>query len=420
MRTRTLPKAKRDQLRAALAEGKSETECSRALKIDRGTVRSYKRNPERFDAPDAAAVADLDPADALKAAEERRARSRELAIEREALQAVAGERSFRAFLDGLIKDAVPRLDVPPKYREPKRVAATVEESLILLLSDWHAYEVVKPERVYGLNDYNADVLGRRVWRITNAARSVVTKLRAGGWRFPRLVVAANGDFISGTIHEVEKHSDAPNVIQAAIGCGMLLAQSLRDLAAVFELVEVFGTSGNHGRLPDHKRVSQKDPSRSWDYLIYSVARQALADCPNVRFYLPDSYSAVYEVEGWRFAQNHGHDVKSWNAIPFYGISRAVTGLNSLLTAAGTPINYFLYSHFHNPGSIAAAGGEYFVNGSLIGGTEFSVNALGRADKPAQWLLGVHRDHGVTHRWPLQAEGAGPEGTYDVRPWAKAA
>lgn len=403
-------------IKAGLAAREKGAVIARRAKVHESVVTRYKRDPSRLE--------DADPADALRTAEERRARSRDLAVEREQLQAVAGERSFRAFVEALVRDAVPKVDPPPRFREPKRTGESVEEALLLLLSDWHAYEVVKPERVYHLNEFNADVLGRRVWRVVHGARSIVEKMRVGGWRFPRLVVACNGDFISGTIHDVEKHSDAPNVIQAAIGCGYLLAQALRELAALFPLVEVFGTSGNHGRLPDHRRVSQKDPSRNWDYLIYAVARQALADVPQVKFYLPDSYSAVYELQGWRFAQNHGHDIKSWQSIPFYGISRAVTGLQSLLTAHGTPINYFLYSHFHNPGSIAAPGGEYFVNGSLIGGTEFSVNGLGRADRPCQWLLGVHKDHGVTHRWPVYADGptvgGAKQGSYDVRPWAKGA
>lgn len=400
------------RVREVFARTGSKQDTAEELGIDRNTVRKYLPKVE------------ADPVDTVRSAEDRRARTRELAREREELQAVAGERSFRAFLDNLVREVAPTIDPPPRYKEAKVKPGAVEESLILLLSDWHAYELVKPERVYGLNEFDADILGARVWRVIHGVRSIAAKMRAGGWRFPRLVVAANGDFISGTIHEVEKHSDAPNVIQAAIGCGLLLAQSIRDLAGSFKSVEVFGTSGNHGRLPDQRKVSQKDPSRSWDYLIYSIARQALADCKGVRFYLPDSYSAVYEVEGWRFAQNHGHDIRSWQNIPFYGISRTVTGLNALLAAKGQPVHYYLYSHFHTPGSIAAgSGGEYFVNGSLIGGTEFSVNGLGRCDRPSQWLLGVHRDHGVTHRWPIYAEGptvTGEDaGSYEVRPWKQA-
>jgi hypothetical protein len=391
------------RIRDLTGSGLTISETARRLKLDRATVRRYK----------AAAPPAADP---VQAAEERTARTRELAREREQLQAVAGERSFRAYLEAIVAKVAPTIDAPPRYREPKPTSQAVSESLILLLSDWHAYEVVRKERVLDLNEYNADVMAGRAYRVIHGVRSIAQKMRAGGWRFPKLVVAANGDMISGTIHEVERHSDAPNVIQAAIGCGLLLAQSLRDLAAVFEDVTVYGTSGNHGRLPDHKRVSQKDPSRSWDYLIYSIARQSLAGVKNVKFVLPDSYAVVYEVEGWRVYQGHGHDIKSWQSIPFYGISRAATGLNALRVAAGSPIHYFLFSHFHNPGSITAPGSEYFVNGSLIGGTEYAVNGLGRADRPCQWLLGVHRDHGVTHRWPVYADGPGPSGKYEVRPW----
>lgn len=85
-----------------------------------------------------------------------------------------------------------------------------------------------------------------MWRVGRAALSIREKLTRGGWHLPRLVVAVNGDMISGTIHEVERHSDSPNVIAAAYGCGMLLAQLLRDLAAEFPDVTVVGTSGNHG------------------------------------------------------------------------------------------------------------------------------------------------------------------------------
>lgn len=398
-----LPPERQAEIKTRLEAGETVLEVSRNMHIDRLTVYKYGQGVK----------SKVDP---VKAAEERQKRTRELAVEREQLQAVAGEKSFRNFLDNLVRSVIPKLDPPKAYKPQKFTASTIDESLILLLSDWHAYEIVKKERVLGLNEYNADVLAKRSWKVINSTLSIVEKLRKGGWRFPRLVVAANGDFISGTIHEVEWHSDAPNVIQSAIGCGLLLAQALRDLSAHFETIEVFGTPGNHGRLPDHKRVSQKAPTRSWDYLIYAIAQQTLADCPNVRFILPDAYSVVYDVQGWAVYQGHGHDIRSWQNIPFYGISRTATGLNALRVANGNPINYFLFSHFHTAGSICAPGSEYFVNGSLIGGTEHSVHGLGRSDKPSQWLLGVHKDHGITHRWPVQAEGQGAQGAYEVRPW----
>lgn len=357
------------------------------------------------------------PPDRVAVEAARLADRRDLLLERAALKDVAGERSFRAFIETLIRDLVTPMEAPPPFDPPPVTPGATVETMLQSFSDWHAYEVVTASRTRGFNDYNADVMGRRVRRVVATHLSIKDRMeRGGGWSFPRLVLGVNGDMMSGTIHEVERHSDAPNVILAAYGVGLVLAQAIRDLAAAYPAVEVFCTSGNHGRLPDARRMQQKDPTRSWDTLTYLFAREHLRALSHVRWYIPDSYSVAFEVEGWRFLQTHGHDVKSWNSIPFYGINRMMANLNALEASRGTPFQYALLGHFHNRSSMEAASAEYFVNGSLIGGTEFSVQGMGRSDQPCQWMLGVHPEHGVTHRWPIlgatddQAEG------YAVRPW----
>jgi hypothetical protein len=180
---------------------------------------------------------------------------------------------------------------------------------------------------------------------------------------------------------------------------------------------VFVSPGNHGRLPDARKVQQKDPWRSWDVLIALLAREHLRGNSRITWHIPQSWSVAYEVQGWRFLQLHGHDVKSWMGIPFYGLNRMISTVGALEASRGSPVHYVLAGHFHTQSSLAHPVGEMFVNGSLIGATEFSVNALGRADKPTQWLLGVHREHGVTHRWPILCDG-GTE-SYEVTPWRAA-
>jgi hypothetical protein len=338
--------------------------------------------------------------------------------ERDAMMEVAGEKSLRSMLESLVTKTAKMFAAPPPYKAPKTKDTVTEETLLLMLSDWHLYEKVDPDRVRDLNFYDAEVAARRAYNIVRSAINIKRKMERGGWRFSRLVVGLNGDLISGSIHEVERHGDAPSVTHAVYGAGLLLAQMLRDLAAEFEEVEVFCTSGNHGRLPDARRVQQKDPLRSWDTLIAWFAKEhlgALGD--RIRFHTPNSYSVIFTVEGWNFLQTHGHDVKSWNAIPWYGINRLVSNINALESARGVTIHHYLFGHFHTATSLPHAAGESFINGSLIGGTEFSVHGLGKSDRPCQWLLGVHKDHGVTHRWPLIAEGE-HKGAYDVRPWLK--
>ena len=121
---------------------------------------------------------------------------------------------------------------------------------------------------------------------------------------------------------------------------------------------------------------------------------------NIKFTFPDSYSVVYEVEGWRCYQGHGHDIKSWQSIPFYGIcSRTATGLNALRVANGTPIPLLPSSRTSTTlAAFARLGLSISSNGSLIGGgggTEFSVNGSGSIRSTVPVVAGCaqgSRDH----------------------------
>lgn len=358
-------------------------------------------------------------ADPVEAERQRIDRTRTLRAEKEALHAVAGEKSFRAFLESLVRDVADRLPPPPPYRpaRPQGARETVE-TLYLAFSDWHAYEAVQPQRVMGLNRYDAGVFGRRVHRVVETATDIKSRMERGDWRFPRLVVGVNGDMLSGTIHEVERHSDAPNIVAAAFGCGRVLAEALRDLSAHFESVDVVCTSGNHGRLPDARKVQSKDPTRSWDTMVAYIAATALEHHRNVRFHIPDSYHAIVEIEGWNVYQYHGHGIKSQLSIPFYGLKRHTAGTTAISGKAGRQVHYHVFGHFHSASSMPTPRGELFINGSLIGGTEYGVDCYGSVDVPQQLMLAFHPEHGVTHRWPILA-GDGLSGAgYDVQAWER--
>ena len=344
------------------------------------------------------------PIDPVEAERERQARLRALKDERDALKEVAGEKSLRATLETIVRATAQTFAPPPPYKPRTRTSRTsTPETMVSMLSDWHAGENVSAEGMRGFNQYNDDVFRRRVDAVVDVHLSIKERLEAGGgWRYERCVLGCNGDFVSGTIHELEKHSDHDNIVWAVYATGLVLADAIRRIAAEYPRVEVFCTSGNHGRLPDARRVQQKEPTRSWDTLVYLFAREHLRNLPNVSFFIPNSYSVAFDVYGWRFLQTHGHDVKSWNSIPWYGLNRLVSNINALEAGRGTPIHYWLFAHFHNASSLPHATGESFVNGSLIGANEFALNALGKADRPQQWMLSVHPEHGVTSRWPLYA------------------
>ena len=397
-----------------LAEGKTITEIARALGCCWHRARrlageiSRTRASTRSEAP---------PKPPPPTPEERYANARALKVEKAELTAVSGEKSFRVFLENLIRDTVEPWPAP-KPLVTKAPKGASRETLLFHWSDWHAYEKIDPEAVLGLNDYGAERFGKRVHRVVSTSLSIKDRLeRGGGWTFPEAVIALNGDFISGTIHEVEHHSDAPNVVMAAYGTGMTLAAAIRDVAARFQKVRIVCTSGNHGRLPDARKVQQKDPLRSWDTAIYLFAKTALADCKNIEWHIPAAWNITYHIGPWQFYQGHGHNIKSWMHIPFYGIRRMASNLNAVYSVVGGPIHNWLFGHFHTLASLELAGGESFVNGSLIGPSEFAVNSLGEAGKPCQWMLLVHPEHGITGRWPIL--GNGGTDSYPSKPWVGA-
>lgn len=359
----------------------------------------------------AAKAVEVDPVEDAAA---KLAQHRERLRERAVINELAGERSFRAHLERLALATVPVLPPPPVYKPIVTKGKPTVETMVQFLSDWHAYEIVKASRVRDFNAYNADIFGQRARGIVENHVAIKNKLESGGgWRFPELVLPLNGDFMSGTIHELERHTDAPNVILAVYGTAFVLAQVVRDLGAHYERVRAFGIPGNHGRLPDARRMQQKDPLRNWDAMIYILVKEMLRDLSHIEIVIPDAYAVGYEIEGWRFVQTHGHEIKSWNQIPYYGINRQVTNLNALEASRGKPVHYWLFSHFHSMSQMPSAAGETFINGSLIGPNEFTINALGKADKPMQLMFGVHREHGVTHRWPV---GVDSKDAYEVTPW----
>lgn len=398
-------------LREDLAAGLTAADTARRLKRSVRSVEN-KRRDEAATAPPREAPGILPPPDPIVVEQERQARVRALREEREALVSIAGERSLRATLETLLREIVPACPPPPRYVAPRRNLKRVTETALLQWTDWHYGEVVKSERVRGLNAYDQAIAADRVQSMVANARGILARLRTGGHEFPRAVLAVNGDLVTGSIHDLEKHSNGKTIVESVVECGNLLAESVRNVAADFEQVDVFCTVGNHGRLPDARRMEQKSPLRNWDALVYFFAQCALRDVPNVTVTIPDAYAVGYTVQGWRVMQQHGHEVKSWAGIPWYGIERYVSRITALESRRDQAPHVYLFGHFHTATSLPHATGETFINGSLIGGTEFSVNALGKSDKPAQWLLGVHEDHGITHRWPVYPT-CGPAGVAEA-------
>jgi hypothetical protein len=93
---------------------------------------------------------------------------------------------------------------------------------------------------------------------------------------------------------------------------------------------------------------------------------------------------------FNFALNHNSDVMSYMGIPYYGLDRKARRVDSLY---GMKIHYKLGGHFHVPANL---GDETILNGTMVGGSDLSVNKMQMATMPSQKIFYFDRDHGI-HR-----------------------
>lgn len=338
------------------------------------------------------------------AAQVERVRNRERALE-------ARERAYYELLAGAVR-AFPPYHAPA--RAPRQGAGN-PETAVLLLSDFHAGEVVRPEEIAGVNEYDSAILATRLELLAEKVAGLVEFHRRYA-DVRRLVVGLLGDMTSGTIHEeLERGADLTAVEQPALA-GWLTACVIAELARTFDEVEVRAVVGNHGRLK--QKPYYKQAFNSYDFQAYQLAALWLRDVANVRFELGRNVFDTVDIEGWRFLFTHGHTVRGWGGIPFYGLERAFANAQKRnqyaeaqragdLRAPVKPVHFACIGHFHTEGDIPHGYGHTIMNGSPKGADEFG-SILGKFGRPNQRLFGVSPEYGVTFNYPVWLDQAPPK------------
>jgi len=292
---------------------------------------------------------------------------------------------------------------PPVTNPPPISSAPGEivETAVLMLSDLHIGEVVSAEETFGLEEYNLDVFRRRLELLSKKIEEILFGCLKG-YRFERFVIAALGDMVSGDIHEELSETNEVTIVEQAMMGAYMVAEFVRTQAAKFPVVDFYGVSGNHGRLSKAKRYKKR--WADWDRILYETVRLLLRDQKNVRFHLSKSPFIVFEVNGARFLMEHGDNVRMWMQFPWYRLERERIRKKELVEAVEQmSFDYLLVGHFHQCGQIDTPRGEMLINGSFVGGSEYTIGELGRATRPTQLLFGVNREGLISFRFPLRLD-----------------
>jgi len=307
---------------------------------------------------------------------------------------------FDAIVEEVEGTVVPMRPLPPARRTLEAPARQLTEHLVLHLSDGHHDQVITREDTGGLEEYNFPVSLCRAEKLVDTTLKFTQQTLASTYSFPTLTVLAYGDHTCGEIHGAMRRSYFKNCFKNCHATGQMHAAMLRDFAPYFEQVNVIYVPGNHGR-----RSIKKDyhgAHDNWDYLIAKVSQMYCRGIDNINFVIPNSFSAVVDIDGVGFHISHGDDVRSSLGIPWYGLEKRKHRLMALEgVRQGIPVKYYCCGHFHRPGTTSEIDGELILNGAWPATDAYAFNALGGFTEPTQLIHGVNKKYGITWRLPVK-------------------
>ncbi len=160
----------------------------------------------------------------------------------------------------------------------------------------------------GLNSYDRETALRRLERIVEGTVKLASHYVAGV-HFDGIVVALNGDILTGDIHdELARTNEAPTPASITYWVP-LLASALTHLAEHFGKVHVVCTDGNHDRT--FKRIPAKQRAESsFAWIVYNWLADLCRPDERISFSITTAESQVFPIYSTTFHQVHGDGFRS--------------------------------------------------------------------------------------------------------------
>lgn len=182
---------------------------------------------------------------------------------------------------------------------------------IVQYSDWHIDEVVKSKSVLGLNEFNPEIAQKRVESLFVSTCKLIEHHQQN-YNISEAVIALQGDFIGGWIHEelMQTNSESPlnaiRTVRNVILSGFKYIQENLDV----EKIHVVCISGNHSRNTRKIQFANFNDV-SLEYGMYKdikeISKQVGLD--KFEFIIPAAEMTVVEMLGKRMLFAHGHEFK---------------------------------------------------------------------------------------------------------------
>lgn len=179
-------------------------------------------------------------------------------------------------------------------------------SAILHISDVHAGEAVDIYEMDGLNAYDLSICRARLERLFQKTASLLTDHWKGD-PVEDLVICLGGDMIDNNLREESRRGGASPVVVSMKAVSEMIAGGIAFLRqSVGAPVRVYTSPGNHGRLTPKPHSAEGNIDNLDMVVSWGVEKMLVAD-PGVRFFYTGSGEALFNVYGWKFLLQHGHE-----------------------------------------------------------------------------------------------------------------
>lgn len=266
-------------------------------------------------------------------------------------------------------------------------------SALLMLSDVHCEERVRPETVNGDNDFSLEVCDQRMQEVEDRFLSCLDH-ESAIVNIGRIVVWLGGDFITGHIHPdcVETAQLSPT--NATRWVQARLRRMLNRISPQVSEVVVITNSGNHGRTTEKQRIAT-ELEHSYEQLMYHTMAEA-EPCDNIRWQIAEGHLGYLDLDGFTLRHLHGHSIRYNGGVLGIALpaSKAIAAWDAHRRADLT-----IFGHYHTWGWLRGA--RYCSNGSVIGHSPYGTFVKVTPERPCQGFAVIdHERNEVTRAYPL--------------------
>lgn len=308
-------------------------------------------------------------------------------------EALADQEQFFTQIIEETRVAVKKPKIAPK--PPKRKSHHL--SVILPIFDQQFGQFVRPsDTPGGKGNYSEAVFDKRLARWVEAAKGIMRD-KATAYALDELIVPFGGDHVEGDeifpgqswqleVDPVRQVWMLAEKMEPAIRSVVRYAK--RDLGV--KKVACYGVDDNHGKVGG-KRSGARPKTYSWNYLFLRLLFDKLREEPVDQFAIEPGGSLFFRAADHEFQLIHGHQVRGWGGLPFYGLAK-FDGRSMRLH--NRIYRYLLMGHHHQPAKIPNGAGEIFVSGDWVGANNLSGD-MTAASRPQQSVLFASKKWGIT-------------------------